>query len=257
MSRRQAIHARHASRGFNSGILMSLSLVVLALLGVVWVYQGMITRDQWPVRWLEVDGAFERVSAEQLRSGLTGVVAGSFFTLDLDAVRAAAMRQPWVSGVAVQKHWPDTVKVQITEYVPVAHWTQGRLVSADARAFRVPGADEIQGLPWLEAADEDLQQVFDAWREFNNELLPLGLEIDRIRLDRRGAWFLAVSSGTEIQIGREDALPRLRRLVASWEGLMQGRPMAPLSVDLRYTNGFAVRWPAPPVKLAGNYGKEN
>ena len=240
MSRRQAIHARHASRGFNSGVLMSLSLVVLALLGVVWVYQGMITRDQWPVRW-----------PEQLRSGLTGVVAGSFFTLDLDAVRAAAMRQPWVSGVAVQKHWPDTVKVQITEYVPVAHWTQGRLVSADAQAFRVPGADEIQGLPWLEAADEDLQQVFDAWREFNNELLPLGLEIDRIRLDRRGAWFLAVSSGTEIQIGREDALPRLRRLVASWEGLMQGRPMAPLSV------GFAVRWPAPPVKLAGNYGKEN
>ena len=217
----------------------------------------MVTRDQWPVRWLEIDGAFERVSAEQVRAGLTPLVAGSFFTVDLDAVRSAAFRQAWVSGVTVQKNWPDTVQVRITEYVPVAHWTDGRLVSEDGRAFAVPGADEIQGLPWLEGPDGGLHEVFAAWREYNNELLPTGLEISRIRLDRRGAWFLALTSGTEIQIGREDALPRLRRLVASWSGLMNGRNLAPLSVDLRYTNGFAVRWPAPPVKLAGNYGKES
>ena len=32
--------SRRTSRGFNSGILMSLSLVALALLGVLWVYMG-------------------------------------------------------------------------------------------------------------------------------------------------------------------------------------------------------------------------
>jgi cell division protein FtsQ len=236
---------------------MSLSLVATALLGVLWVYSGMITRDQWPVRWLEVDGAFERVSAEQLRAGLAPLVSGSFFTVDLDAVRDAAFRQAWVAAVTVQKNWPDTVKVRITEYVPVAHWTDGRLVSEDARPFRVPGADEIQGLPWLEGPEGELPEVFEAWRELGNELLPAGLDISRIRLDPRGAWFLALANGTEIHIGREDALPRIRRLVASWSGLMSGRDLAPLSVDLRYTNGFAVRWPAPPVTLAGNYGKEN
>jgi cell division protein FtsQ len=249
--------ARLATRGLHSGVTVSLILVALALLGVLWVYQGMVNRDQWPVRWLEVDGAFERVSAEQLRSGLMPLIAGSFFVVDSDAVRAAALRQPWVSGVLVQKHWPDTVKVQVTEYVPVAHWTNGRLVAAGGLAFRVPGADEIQGLPWLEGADSDLPRVFGAWRDFNNELLPAGLEIDRIRLDRRGAWFLALTGGTEIHVGRADPVPRLRRLVAGWDRLMDGRGVAPLSVDLRYTNGFAVRWPAAPVKLAGNYGKEN
>jgi cell division protein FtsQ len=248
---------RRCSRGFNGGLAISLFMLALACAGVAWVYTGMTTRQQWPVRWLEVDGAFERVSAEQVRAGLAPLVTGSFFTVDLEAVRSAAYRQPWVSEVAVHKAWPDTVKVLVKEYVPVAHWTDGRLVSAGGLAFKVPGADEIQGLPWLEGPDGELEEVFSAWKEFNNELLSAGLEIDRIRFDRRGAWSLVLTGGTGIQIGREDALSRLRRLLASWPDLMNGRDLAPLAVDLRYTNGFAVRWPANTVKLAGNYGKEN
>ena len=242
-----------AYRGFNSGLVMSLTLFALALFGVVWVYMGMTTIDQWPIRWLEVDGSFERVSAEQMRAGLAPQVMGSFFTVDLEAVSEAAFRQAWVSGVTVQKNWPDTVRVRITEYDPVAHWTLGRLVSREGRSFEVPGADQIQGLPWLEGPGGQLEVVVGAWQQFNNELLPAGLEIDRIRLDRRGAWFLVLTNGTEIHIGRADALPRLHRLVSSWPNLMSGRDLAPLGVDLRYSNGYAVRWP----EYKETYGKES
>jgi cell division protein FtsQ len=102
-----------------------------------------------------------------------------------------------------------------------------------------------------------LDVVFETWQQFNNELLPLGLEIELIQLDPRGAWFLELTNSTEVQIGREDALMRLQRLVKSWTALMNGKDMAPEIVDLRYTNGFAVRWPKPPARFAGTYGKEN
>jgi cell division protein FtsQ len=247
---------RHA-RGFSSSLAMTMLVLALACAGVAWVYTGMTTRQQWPVRWLEVDGGFERVSAEQVRAGLAPLVTGSFFTVDLEAVRAAAFRQPWVAEVSVQKAWPDTVKVHLQEHVPIAHWTQNRLVSAKGRAFEVPGADEIQGLPWLQGPEESLETVLSAWQEFNNVLQPVGLEIGRIQLDRRGAWSLVLNRGTSIQLGREDALERLRRLVASWPGLMSGKDLEPAAVDLRYTNGFAVRWPEKPAGMAGDYGKES
>ncbi|NIP17753.1 MAG: FtsQ-type POTRA domain-containing protein [Xanthomonadales bacterium] len=257
MNRPSCIVGRHRCRGFTGGILMSLLLLAVAAAGVAWVYTGLTTREQWPVRWLEVDGAFERVSAEQMRAGLAPLVAGSFFTVDLESVQAAAFRQPWVSEVSVHKQWPDTVKVNVREYQPVAHWTNGRLVSARGQAFEVPGADEIQGLPWLTGPEGELAEVIATWQAFNNILLQAGLEIERIGLDRRGAWDLVLASGTEVRLGREDAAGRLRRLVGSWPQLMNGKDLAPLVVDLRYTNGFAVRWPERPVRLAGNYGKEN
>jgi cell division protein FtsQ len=230
-------------RGHLANLLAALVLILLAVVGVAWVYLGMMTRDQWPIRWLEVDGQFERVSAEQLRASLAPLVAGSYFTVDLQGVREMAYRQPWVSDVLVQKSWPDTVMVRVQEFEPVAHWTGGRLISRDGRAFEVPGADEIQGLPWLDSPEQALDQVVAAWQDFNTILQPMGVELERLRLDPRGAWYLSLSNGTRVDIGRGDAESRLQRLVQSWPTLIRGRDHAPVGVDLRYTNGFAVRWP--------------
>lgn len=74
---------------------------------------------------------------------------------------------------------------------------------------------------------------------------PLGLAIRGIRLDQRGAWSMELSNGTQIQLGRESALERLQRLLASWDSLMLEQTAPPSDVDLRYTNGFAVMWPQP------------
>ncbi|MBT8062422.1 MAG: FtsQ-type POTRA domain-containing protein [Xanthomonadales bacterium] len=241
-----------------SGQALAMMLVFLvACAGVAWVTMGMTTREQWPVRWLELGGAFERISAEQLRASLAPLVTGSFFTVDMEEIKQTAYRQPWVAQAAVSKLWPDTVSVRVVEYQPVAHWTQGRLVSTDGDAFSVPGASEIQGLPWLEGPEEKLDEVFKSWRYFNNLLMPTGQEIQHIRLDARGSWFVELSNGTEVQIGREAASERLHRLVDSWAELLQGRDLAPMGIDLRYTNGFAVRWPEAPRQIAGTYGQKN
>ena len=257
MNRHITIHSPRRCRGFSYGLINMLFICLLAAGGMIWVYMGMITQQQWPIRWLEIDGAFVRVSAEQMRASLAPVAVGSFFTVDLEAVKAAAYRQAWVADVILQKTWPDTVKVRVREYTPVAHWIDGQLISLSGEPFHVSGADEIQGLPWLSGPSRQLDVVFETWQKFNSELIPAGLEIEVIQLDPRGAWFLELTIGTEVHIGREDTLSRLRRLVKSWPKLMQGKDLAPMGVDLRYTNGFAVRWPKPPARFAGTYGKEN
>lgn len=246
-----------ASRGFSEGLIATVFMTLLAIAGVIWVGMGMTAKEQWPIRWLEIDGAFERVSAEQIKASLLPISTGSYFTVDLEKMREAASRQPWIESATVQKVWPDTVKVQIKEFIPVAHWTGDQLISLSGASFLVAGAAEIQGLPSLSGPDDQLDVVFANWQKFNTELIRLGLEIEIIRLDARGSWFLQLNNGTEVQLGRASAIPRLQRLVGSWSGLMSGKDMAPLAVDLRYTNGFAVRWPKPQARFAGIYGKEN
>ena len=146
----------------------------------------------------------------------------------------------------VQKQWPDTVRVAVEEYVPVAHWNEGQLVADSGSLFGVPEADEIQGLPWLEGPEERLQEVLRTWIGLDELLMPLGLEIARIKLDSRGAWSLVLDNGTQVQLGRDSTVERLERLLASWEPLMREQEVPPVDVDLRYTNGFAVLWPQAP-----------
>lgn len=230
------------------GSASTLALLLLFLLtaaGFAWVSMGIVTSERWPIRWLEINGAFQRVSAEQLRASLASRVGSNFFTVDLQGLYEAAARNAWVAEVRVQKQWPDTVRVDIEEFVPVAHWNRGQLLSGAGQPFAVPEADEIQGLPWLEGPPDRLDEVLETWAGFDAMLLPLGLDITRLTLDGRGAWSLELDNGTRLQLGRDSTVERLQRLVASWETLTRRKQAQPAAVDLRYANGFAVLWPQP------------
>jgi len=241
----------NTSRGFSQGLWLVLVLFAIAIGGTTWVSTGIVASERWPIRWLEVNGSFQRVSAEQLRSSLAPLVSASFFTVNLQDLQNAALRKPWVAAANVQKKWPDTVTVTVEEFVPLAHWNKGSLVSTRKNIFSAPDADGIQGLPWLYGPNGRLEQVLDQWELFNSMLGSAGLEVVVLELHERGSWSMQVSNGTQVQLGRNNTVERLERLMGGWRNLMKDQDLPPLSIDLRYTNGFAVRWPDEAAALAG------
>jgi len=248
---------RHGSQGFSSGAALVLLLFALAAVGVVWVYNGMIAQERWPIRWLEIDGQFERVSAEQVRASLAPLVNGSFFTVNTRVMRELASEMPWVASVSVQKIWPDTVQVTIREHTPVVHWVDDYLLDAKGKPFTVPSANEIQGLPWLESPPGQLELVFENWKKFDDKLEAIGQQVERLTLDPRGSWSAHLSGGTEVRFGKGEVFKNLDILVSTWAGLMQDQALPPVSVDLRYTNGFAVLWSQNIEVIAGEYGQKS
>ena len=254
-AKRQAM--RDGNRGFSAGVALTLLLFLLAAAGVAWVYNGMIAQERWPIRWLEIDGPFERVSAEQVRAILAPMVNGSFFTVNTRQMREKAGELPWVASVTVQKTWPDTVQVTIREHTPVAHWIDDYLLDANGAPFTVPSAKEIQGLPWLESPPGQLELVFENWKKFDDRLGAIGQQVDRLTLDARGSWSAHMTGGTEVKFGKGEIFKSLDILVSTWAGLMQGQDLPPVSVDLRYTNGFAVLWSQNIKVMAGEYGEKS
>jgi cell division protein FtsQ len=254
-SRKQAM--RNGIRGFSAGVLVTMLLFVGATAAVAWVYTGVIAQERWPIRWLEINGPFERVSAEQVRARLTPLVSGSFFTVGTALLSETAGDMPWVSGVTVQKNWPDTIRVTIHEHTPVVHWVDGYLLDANGERFSVPSANEIHGLPWLDGPEGQLDLMFENWKKFDDKLELVGQQIERLTLDPRGSWSARLSGGTEVKLGKGNIFENLDMLISTWAGLMQGQVTSPVSVDLRYTNGFAVLWPQNIEVIAGNYGEKS
>jgi len=252
-SRYVPLHATkwETSRGFSHGIWLVLALFAAAVAGTTWVSTGIVASERWPIRWLEVNGSFQRVSAEQLRSSLAPLVSASFFTVDLQKLHDSALRKPWVAAAHVQKKWPDTVVVTVEEFQPLAHWNKDSLVSSRRTVFDAPDAAGIQGLPWLEGPEGRLDDVLQQWELFNSMLARVGLEIEHLELHDRGSWAMQLNNGTAVQLGRDAPVERLQRMMVSWRSLMLDQPLPPVRVDLRYTNGFAVRWPGEATKIAG------
>ena len=60
--------------------------------------------------------------------------------------------------------------------------------------------------------------------------------------NRRGVWRLELSNGWKVVVGRGDMHKKIQRLTFLLESNELDVNMSIVSIDLRYTNGLAVRW---------------
>jgi cell division protein FtsQ len=213
-------------------------------------------RPWFALHTIEVKTAMPHVTEAQIRLVAERRVRGTFFTVDLEHVRDSLEKLPWVREARVERRWPDTLVVSLTEHVPLARWNDNALVSETGEVFVAAVA---QRLPRLSGPEDSSFQVVDAYRRYQAALAPLGLTIDEVRLSPRQAWSILLDNGMQLALGRDQTDTRLARFTSLYPRLFGAQPatrvaaanqdaaavapMAPVTVDLRYPDGFAVRMP--------------
>lgn len=226
--------------------------IVLVALPVVGVLQGWFATQRWPVRELAVHATFRHVSSAQVRAAVTPALGGGFFAIRLDKVRDAVAVLPWVGRVEVSKRWPDALDITVTEIQPIAHWGDGALLGIDGRIFKVPDTGVVNGLPQFRAPDDRVTDMMAFYRTATTDFVPYGLHVNEVDMSTRGSWTLVLSNGARVVVGGEHPDQRLAHFAAALPILMRGRSDGFVYADLRYSNGFAVRWPEPAPTLPEN-----
>lgn len=227
---------------------LAIALVVLPVVGVL---RGWFAADRWPVTKLTVQAEFHHVKAEQIRDIVRPRLGRGFFALDLDAVQKAVAALPWVESVEASKRWPDTLLLRIYERQPFARWNDKQLISRQGQVFDVPPSELDTSLPSLHGPDDRLAEVVSFYADTRKAFGGTHLQINGVALTERGSWSLATADGAQIVLGdREQAARRLRRFLDVYPQVVAGHATGFAYADLRYTNGFAVRW--PPATGAAN-----
>jgi cell division protein FtsQ len=232
-------------------ILNGVSSTLIAASVLLAVYGGVIglaNLPAFPLRHVGVTNASEpggelrHVTREQVQAVVGERLNGTFFTLDLEAARAAFSALPWVRSVEVRRIWPDRLEVAIEEHAALANWNGGKLVNSHGELFDAP---TIEGLPAFSGPPGSESEVTRRYREFSATLVRLGFAPRQIALSPRAAWELKLDSGLALKLGREqpsDPLARrLERFVSAYPATV-ARVRGRLDVaDLRYVQGFALR----------------
>ncbi|RAP59516.1 cell division protein FtsQ/DivIB [Oleiagrimonas sp. MCCC 1A03011] len=223
--------------------LIAVALVILPVVGLV---RGWFASDRWPIRTLQVQASYQHVSADKIRATVEPYLGKGFFATRLDHVQKAVQALPWVASAEARKVWPDTLELRVHERQPVAHWNGDRLIGRDGGIFTAPGAASISGLPQLSGPDAREPEVVAFYQKVRDEFSPVGLRVDGVTLSGRASWRLQLGNGAELVIGSDDVEQRLKRFLDVYPRLAQDGDGKPFTrVDLRYANGFAVRWPQP------------
>lgn len=215
-----------------------------------WTVRWLRNPHTLPLRTIRVEGDLRHLSVAQLQKAVAPVATGGFFSVDVEAVRRAAKSLAWVNTASVRRVWPDTLQLDVTEQQPIARWGRDELINGHGALFAPPADTIPEGLPQLEGPKGLEPAVFKQYRAMTQALAPLGLKIAQLVEDQRRAWMLRFSNGVELKLGRARAYPRLLRFVRIYPTVLAGHIARLVSVDMRYSNGFAVRWDQQESALA-------
>ncbi|MCU7936170.1 MAG: cell division protein FtsQ/DivIB [Candidatus Thiodiazotropha sp. (ex Dulcina madagascariensis)] len=222
------------------GLPLLLTLVTVGLFG--WGVRMLGDARVMPVRVVGVDGEIQFLQQDRLERAVAQAVNGSFFSLDLKRMRQRIEQLPWVESASIRRVWPDTLRVKVVEQVPLAYWGEDAMVSQRGKVFTPEVLPRLPGLVTLSGETGSAERIARDYLRMRALLETVGLGLTHVWVDARQAWRLKTSDGLLVLLGRREVMPRLTRFVQLYPYLITQTGHKPERVDLRYTNGFTVRW---------------
>jgi cell division protein FtsQ len=224
-------------RGIATGAVLVGAVTLLA-----WAAARLADPDVLPVKYVEVSGDLHHVAPAQIRDRVTAVLRGNFFTANTGTIRRELTAVSWVYSARVSRVWPDTLSVVIVEQQPVARWGEDAMVNLAGEVFHAPMGDAEKALPVLRGPADDVLAVVQHYETAVAGLRRLNVGIRDLSLDERHAWRVELSNGVTLVLGRQEYDKRLERFSELYKQVMDQHADRVGLVDLRYSNGFAIRW---------------
>jgi cell division protein FtsQ len=225
-------------------LVWPLVLAVTVVTG--WQLSAYVPDEIMPIDNVQIEGTFMHLSRDDIRQQLMQVLAGDYFTADIEAVRASLLLLPWVQDASIRRKWPSTLQISIVERRAVAYWSDDSLLSDQGELFTPEQIRRDLRIPAITGPEGLHHKVWDFLVTLDLKLSGLGLDVRRLVLDERRSWSMLLSNGVELQLGRNDTERRIQRFVKVFS--MQNAPNIDdiKYIDLRYPNGFAMKTKASP-----------
>lgn len=225
-------------------LLMLVASAALLAAAAVW----LVRVPSLPVRHVVFADTLAHTRRAEVEQVLPASLKGNFFSINLESVRGALEKLPWVRKVDIRRQWPDRLEVNIEEHKPVARWGEGRgeLVNSYGEVFAANLSDsEANAMPLLFGPVGTAPEVLKEYGELVGAFKAVGEVPVQVTLSPRLAWVLKLQNGMLVDIGREQPKSpvgvRLARFIEAYPEMVAKRAVRPAVVDLRYPNGFAMR----------------
>jgi cell division protein FtsQ len=197
----------------------------------------------FPLKRVEVQAQYTHISKARLRAAMSGALQGGFFSLDINQFKARVLQAlPWAASISVRRVWPSRIKVIVKERQAMAVWNGSSLLTAKGLLFMPAVSTFPKNLVQLEGPSDALGVVLGEYLQVRDVLEPVHLSVKKLEMTDRQAWHCWLNNGMRLMLGRQDMGARLGRFVNTYTQVVGEKADQVVSVDLRYPNGYAVKW---------------
>ena len=226
-------------RKIRLGLIFAPLIVVAVVVGTYFLSSNMLDR---PIRSIEINGPFQRVTALQIEEAISEELEDGFVSADLGRIQERIVALPWIDQATVARRWPSRIRISVTEQVPAAIWGESGLLNVRGELFVSSVRHVPAELPRLSGPADRSADVARRYLDVRDRLIPVGLDLRRVHLDPRGAWQMTLQNGVEVRLGRRAIEERTDLFLDIVADIITSRSAEIEYVDMRYSNGFTIGW---------------
>lgn len=218
--------------------------IVLGLLAVLIApaWWTLTSPDTLPIKHVQVRSSFRHFHESEIKSIVMPFVETGLMAVKSRRLMERLSQEPWVQDAKVSRLWPDGLKIEIKEKIPVAYWGETALLMNDGVIFKPPANTPAMKLPLLKGPDDQTKRVLQVYENISRILAPTELGVKRLKLSSTLSWSLELSNGITVILGREEPVQQVERLQKVYRRIIGDRAGEVEQLDLRYPRGMTVRW---------------
>lgn len=224
-------------------LLLKLFCFMLLLFMMSFLFNQFKISHYFPIKEVKIAG-LEHIDHKEVQHVLLPLVKKGFFMVDVGLIKESMMHFSWVSEAYVRRIWPNQVMIQVVEKKPIARWNHTSLLTTSGEIFSPTQDSSPEELPIFVGPEGNQMQMLNYYHKMMALLAPLQLKITKLELSPAISWHVTLSNGIKLNMGYKDVLTRISHFVKVYPKIVGDRSKDVDYVDLRYTNGLAVRWKA-------------
>lgn len=241
------IHTSRPAKFSNNRLLIWFPYCLLALAVASIGATLRITDIDWQnlmfgkVQHIRLAGDYHHIDRLEIERLLSPFIGQHLSQSDLHALEYSLRAMPWIRKVVIQRVWSDTLVIHLQEREPVAYWGKNALLDANGELF-VPSLVGDDKLPVFEASPGREKQLLVFYRLLQDSLSSVGLQLSALTETSNRAYIVKLKNAPFLHLGRRFMQARLNRFITAYQGGFDQYIEKAACIDLRYPNGFAVRW---------------
>jgi len=217
-------------------------LMIAPLLLIAAAYFWIQRPENLTITSVEVTGDLKYLNQDSLQPIIEPYVATNLFLLEAKELETELEFNSWVYSASLTKLWPDKLRITIHEERPIAFWGEDSMLNEFGEIIDAELPEKVGELPVLYSPEDNGRGMVENYLNVQKWTTDLPIQISEFREDSRGSWQLKLADGLTVNIGRVQQERRLRRFIVGYRRELMDKIKTVHTVDLRYTNGFSVKW---------------
>lgn len=191
---------------------------------------------------VDIKGDIYYQSPEQIYGIISQYKDKSFYGLNLEEIKFDLLRLPWIKQVFLNRKWPSKLIIELKERKPFAIYSDEGVISDDGEIFYPSVMPTNKKFPVFYGDSKLLSEMISLYDTISTSLEPIKYSIKELELMPDQGWRVLVNNGINLHLGSKEIEDKLKRFVVAYHRKLKNDVEKISYVDLRYTNGMAVKW---------------